>query len=192
MSVDRPKAIVPAVFALSLLAVSCPSVPVGRADTGPDSTPPADAVAQATPWIEDAPPDIAPFDPSAVSAEVKQTTIVDVRTFIDKLNAIIRNKDYESWTSHLTDVYYAHYSDPAVLAEMSNDPALKRYGVVLRTLRDYFSYVVYPSRQNSRVDDIEFLDKTRIKVIWVDAKGERLVLYNLEKIGDTWKIAIWR
>ena len=40
-----------------------------------------------------------------------------------------------------------------------------------------FIYVVYPSRQNDRVDDIEFIDATHIRAITVNAKGERLVLY---------------
>ncbi len=171
----------------TILALSCRTVPEPpvQGSPGPDTG----TVGTTTPASD---PAETPFDPAAVSAEVKQTTITDVRAFIDTLNLIIRNRDYEAWTGHLTGEYLERYSDPAVLAEISLDPALKRYGIVLRSLRDYFTYVVYPSRQNSKVDDIEFLDKTRIKVLWTDAKGERLVLYNLEKIGDTWKIAFWR
>lgn len=132
------------------------------------------------------------FDGFSVSAEVKQSTMVDVQSFVEQLNRIIASRNYDEWTKHLTPDYLAHYSNPEVLAEISQDPALKRYSLVLRTLRDYFNYVVFPSRRDSQVDDIEFLDKSRIKVIWISPKGEPLVLYNLEKIGDTWKIAIWR
>lgn len=176
------------VFAF-LLAVSC------------GTTPPAPAVPDPVVQTEPAavpdtpqprPAEELPFDPGAVTAEVKQSTIEDVRVFIDRLNFIIRSRDYASWLGNLTDEYVAHYSDREVLAEISLDPALKRYNIVLRSLGDYFNYVVFPSRQSSRVDDIEFLDRNRIKVIWVDPRGERLVLYNIEKIGDTWKVAFWR
>ncbi|HPE87907.1 MAG TPA: hypothetical protein P5298_02820 [Spirochaetia bacterium] len=134
----------------------------------------------------------APFDPDSVSVEMKQATFFDVRALIQGLNSIIQAKDYESWSMALTDAYRSYYSSPDTLARISEAPVLKRQGVKLRSLQDYFVYVVYPSRQNDRVDDIEFIDATHIRAITVNAKGERLVLYNLEKIGDTWKIAIWR
>lgn len=134
----------------------------------------------------------APFDPDSVSVEMKQATFFDVRALIQGLNSIIQAQDYESWSLALTDAYRSYYSSSDTLARISEAPVLKRQGVKLRSLQDYFIYVVYPSRQNDRVDDIEFIDATHIRAITVNAKGERLVLYNLEKIGDTWKIAIWR
>ncbi len=144
---------------------------------------------------QDGPPadtEPAAFDPALVSVELKQTTFTDISGLIETLNTIIRQKDFEGWKTYLTADYSAHYSDPAVLAEMSQEPALKRYNVVLRTMRDYFTFVVFPSRQNMRLDDIEFIDENRVRAITINTKEERLVLYNLEKIGDTWKIAIWR
>lgn len=134
----------------------------------------------------------APFDPDSVSVEMKQATFFDVRALIQGLNSIIQAKDYESWAMALTDDYRSYYSSSDTLDRISDAPVLKRQGVKLRSLQDYFIYVVYPSRQNDRVDDIEFIDATHIRAITVNVKGERLVLYNLEKIGDTWKIAIWR
>lgn len=129
----------------------------------------------------------------SMQARVKESTLADVRDFIDKLNNIIRQRNYDEWTKYLTQEYLDYYSDRTVLTEISQDPALKRFEINLRTLRDYFNYVVFPSRQNSQVDDIEFMDNFDvIKVIWIDSRGERLVLYKLEKIGDIWKIAIWR
>lgn len=171
-----------------ILALSCKS--------GPEPAP-EDPQQDLTQPEDDGKPDgtippIESFDPLSVSAEVKQSTMTDVRTLIERLNVIISSRNFDEWTKHLTKEYLNHYSDPAVLAEISQDPALKRYSIVLKSLRDYFTYVVVLSRKDAQVDDIEFLDKSRIKVIWVSPKGERLVLYNLEKIGDTWKIAIWR
>jgi len=138
------------------------------------------------------PPASGQFDPASVSVELKQTTFVDIRALIDSLNSIIQAKDYDAWSLVLTDSYRDHYSSAETLSQISDSPVLKRQGIVLHTLKDYFMYVVYPSRQHDRVDDIEFMQATRIRAITITTKGERLVLYNLEKIGDTWKIAIWR
>jgi hypothetical protein len=173
-------------LAAALAASSCAGSPQ-PAPSGGD-TDPGLSVLEGPPQITEP----AAFDPALVSVELKQTTFTDISGLIETLNTIIRGKDYEAWTSYLTADYSGHYSDPAVLAEMSQEPALKRYNVVLRSMRDYFTYVVYPSRQNMRLDDIEFIDENRVRAITINSKEERLVLYNLEKIGDTWKIAIWR
>jgi len=132
------------------------------------------------------------FDPSAVTEAVKDATIVDVRSFIDSLNQIIRRQDYDAWLSNLTDDYIRHYSDPAILMQYSEYPVIKGKGIKLQTLKDYFINVVYPSRQNDKVDDIEFVDENLIKAITLSPKGDRNILYMLEKHGDTWKIGIGR
>jgi hypothetical protein len=137
-------------------------------------------------------PPVVTFDPNTVSAEVKELTFADVKRLIQNLNTVIQTRNYELWTTNLTDDYLAYWSDPETLARLSESPVLRRQNITLGTLRDYFIHVVYPSRQNDRVDDIEFIGETRIKAIIINPKGERLVLYNLEKIGDTWKIANWR
>ncbi|MBN2875607.1 MAG: hypothetical protein JXM71_10975 [Spirochaetales bacterium] len=155
----------------------------------------APQVAPETPEpIDEVPPTplAVPFDPESVSQELKQTTIVDVQALIGSLNYIIQSKDYDSWVAALTEEYRDYYSSPETLARISEAAVLKRLKIQLTSLKDYFTYVVYPSRQNDRVDDVEFIDATRIRAITINPKGERLVLYNLEKIGDTWKIAIWR
>lgn len=169
--------------ALAFLLSSCPGLPPPGTDGQPISDTGTDTQA---PGAQDA------FDPSTISPEMKESAFVDIRGLIDQLNTIIRNRDIDSWRAYLTEEYVAYYSDAATLAEISQEPALKRYDIVLRTLADYFQYVVYPSRQNMKVDDIEFVGPDHVRAITVNLKGERLVLYNLEKIGDTWKIGIWR
>lgn len=151
----------------------------------PVPLPPQPAISQTEPASAEAPVLV-------VSEALRESTFVDVKDLVNSLNAIIRRRDFDAWRALLTDEYLRHYSDPQTLAELSQQPALRRYNIVLRSLRDYFTYVVYPSRQNDRVDDIEFIDERRIVAFTINAKEERLVLYNLEKIGDTWKIAIWR
>jgi hypothetical protein len=171
--------------------------------TPPEIIAPASDPSPATPQVNNTigpvatqpaplPAEPAPFDPRTVSVELKQTTFVNVQELILSLNKIIQAKDFEEWAKVLTQDYRQHYSSGETLAKLSESSVLKRQGVVLKSLEDYFKYVVYPSRQNDRVDDIEFIEPEKIRAILVNPKGERLVLYNLEKIGDTWKIAIWR
>jgi hypothetical protein len=155
---------------------------------------PADAIPLTEPVKDPAeePIEVVPFDPKTVSVELKETTFFDVKVLISKLNKIIQAKDYDAWSAELTQAYREYYSSDETLARISEAAVLKRQKIVLSSLKDYFIHVVYPSRQNDRVDDIEFIDESRIRAIIVNVKGERLVLYNLEKIDDTWKIAIWR
>ena len=177
---------------LAAVATSCttPPAPVAIIEEKPVELPvPATPVEEVVPAPVIAP---VPFDPATVSVELKQATFFDVRSLIQGLNSIIQAKDYESWSAALTPEYQAYYSSDETLVKISDAAVLKRQGIVLRSLQDYFIHVVYPSRQNDRVDDIEFISPDRIKAITINLKGERLVLYNLEKIGDTWKIAIWR
>jgi hypothetical protein len=191
-----------ALSAIALALASCGTTP----EPVPAEPEPVTAVAEQVPVEEPVQPvvqaepvpepvqeaDPVPFDPASVSSELKEATFFDVKALIQGLNSIIQAKDYESWLAVLSADYRDHYSSAETLARISDAAILKRQGIVLKSLQDYFVHVVYPSRQNDRVDDIEFIAPDRIRAIIINPKGERLVLYNLEKIGDTWKIAIWR
>jgi hypothetical protein len=196
-----------ATFVAAFISFSCVAAP--RPVAEPQSVPvqavvPAAVpetvapVPEPTPVPEPAPEPIAPtpeppaFDPAAVTEALKSATIVDVRAFIESLNAIIRRQDYAAWRANLTDTYIQYYSDPAVLTKYSEYPIIKRKGIKLQSLQDYFINVVYPSRQNDKVDDIDFVGENLIKAITVSPKGDRNILYMLEKHGDAWKIGIGR
>ena len=132
------------------------------------------------------------FDPSNINYEYYLATREDVRRFIDDLNDIIKNQDYNTWKAILSPEYYAEISSTEHLDELSELPAMKTRNITLKTLEDYFSHVFIPSRANSRVDDIEFIGLYRVKAftIHTNKAGEeqRLLLYNLEKNGDMWRI----
>jgi hypothetical protein len=177
------------------------SKPMPAADEQVSAPPPVEPVIQPAPPQEPVvteasnatPQSEAPaFDPTTVTAAVKNATILDVRSFIESLNQIIRDKDYEAWRKNLTNEYIEYYSDTAVLSRFSEYPIMKRNSIKLETLQDYFIYVVYPSRQNDTVDDIEFVGEKLIKAITVSPKGDRNILYMLEKHGNAWKIGIGR
>lgn len=124
-----------------------------------------------------------------VSEEVFTETFEDIRRLIDELNAIIREENYEKWLRYLTNDYIGHFSSPEVLKENSEQPLLKKYNVELRSLRDYFNYVVVPSRSNARLDDLVFVDNEHVKAIMI-FNDKRTILYQLETGEEGWKIGL--
>jgi hypothetical protein len=133
-----------------------------------------------------------PAEVFVVSQQQYNTTMEEVRRFIESLNRTISNRNYGSWRTALSTEYFNEISSPRNLQQISEQPAMKTRGIVLRTAEDYFINVVVPSRANSRVDDIEFITQNRVKAFTVNktSAGEerRLVLYNLERSGNSWII----
>ncbi len=158
--------------------------------TSPSTPEPAEPVDK-TPIAQET-PDRKPFDPQTITPEEKRNTMVDIDIFIEELNQVIQRRDYDLWLGYLTKAYIDYYSSEAVLDEWSQFPVLKRQGVVLKSLKDFFFYIVYPSRGNAKPDDIEYLDYELIKVMAINSKGERVILYYLEKVGNSWKMTVRR
>jgi hypothetical protein len=194
--------------ALVLAFVSCASaearpetggvpeaLPAEESGAPPEAVPPEEpeALPEAVPPEE---PEAAPaadeeadFDPSEVTQEEFDNTMVDVREFIHGLNTIVRGRDYDGWVAHLGPSYFAQISSPEFLLRVSqSSERLRARGIVLSSPRDYFLQVVVPSRTNDKVDDIEFLGHRRVKAYTINAKGQRLRLYDLEDLGNGWRI----
>ena len=134
------------------------------------------------------PPPVSVFDPSSISQEHRETTMTEIQALIQRLNGIIRAKNYNAWVSYLSPEYFAIISSPEYLENLSQNTVLARQNITLRSAQDYFLHVVVPSRTNDRVDDIEFISQNRVKAYTVNNRGERLRLYDLEKTGPNWKI----
>lgn len=175
----------PVVLSVLLFACAGTSVPTPTPAAPPAAPPPAAAA-------DPAPTSAAAFDPSTITPEVKRDTMEVVKAFINEVNQVIRRKDYTAWRGCLSEEYSTFYSASAVLAEMSESAVLKRQGIKLESLQDYFLYVVYPSRQSVRVDDIEFTSPTQVKAVTITPSGDRQVYYYLEKVGESWKIGTGR
>ena len=134
------------------------------------------------------------------SQEIYDFTLAEVRVFVDGLNLLILNKNYEGWKNSLSEEFFARISSPEFLATASEAAVLKSRKIVLKTPNDYFLQVVVPSRSNSRVDAIEFTAANRVKVFYLEERVRRnennvsttevrrLRLYELIKTGNTWKI----
>jgi hypothetical protein len=138
------------------------------------------------------PAEVEVFNPNQITQQQYTSTMEDVQRFIENLNRTITNKNYGSWRAALSTEYFNEISSPANLKQISEQPAMTTRKIVLRTAEDYFIHVVVPSRANSRVDDIEFISQTRVKAFTVNktrtGEEQRLVLYDLERSGNSWII----
>jgi hypothetical protein len=139
--------------------------------------------------------DEANFDPLSITLEEKETTMEEMRLLIDEINRVIRARDYDGWFSYLADDFVAVINSPSYLTQLSESSRqLRSQNIVLKTPRDYFTYVVVASRENVRVDasldDIEFLSHNRVKAYTVNTRSrQRLRLFEFVKAGGAWKIA---
>ena len=111
----------------------------------------------------------------------------DIAALIGELNNIITSKDFIAWQNYLSADYVRYYSDPEVLKERSMSPLLTKYKIVLRTIEDYFNFVVVGSRQNVKLDEVKVVDRDRIKA-YMYVNNTPVIIYELIRIDDTWKI----
>jgi len=127
-------------------------------------------------------------EPSDTLNEIEiQEAETDISELIEELNNIIASRDFLGWKQYLSKDYIDYYSDPAILKEISNKPILTKYKIVLRSLEDYFNYVVVGSRQNVKLDEIKALDRDRIKA-YMFINDKAVIIYELIRIDDIWKI----
>ena len=70
------------------------------------------------------------------------------------------------------------------------DSRLQEQNIVLHSLRDYFDNVVVPRRFHAKLNDIEFLDDSRIYAYTI-IRGEKYLLYYLINSADGWKIGFY-
>lgn len=166
------------VVVLVLLASSCATVPPEPAPA-PEAAPAAAEASQ---------PEVPVFE---VSVEKKQSALNEITVLVDKLNAIIAKKSFSEWKAYLDREYTRTYGDPVLLKEYSeNSPFLKQFNIKLKTLEDYFKFVVVPSRAETVVDDISFVDENRVNV-WTVVDNEKVLLYLLKLYDKEWKISSW-
>jgi hypothetical protein len=124
-----------------------------------------------------------------VSEEVYTKTFDEIEEFIRNLNDIIRSEDYETWLTYLSDEYVERTSDPEYLEQQSQKPLLKKNNIHLKDLKDYFTYVVVPSRTQARLDEIEFIDEDHVEAFAM-IRDTRALLYLLVRENDKWKIGV--
>jgi hypothetical protein len=132
------------------------------------------------------------FDPTKISQAQYAATREEVQKFIEQQNKLIRERNFDAWKASLSPEYFAEISSKENLKRISEQPGMKTRKIILRTAQDYFDYVVVPSRADLRVDEIEFISVNRVKAFTITTNKagaeQRLRLYDLEKIGNSWTI----
>jgi hypothetical protein len=133
---------------------------------------------------------IEPEEAFTVTEEVYNQTFSEVEQVIKDLNSIIQKGDFETWKTFLAQRYIDVITDQEKLKELSNNPILKQENIELKSLEDYFRYVVVPARSKPRLDQIEFLDEDRVLAITV-IRGKKYILYQLIYRDGKWKITVF-
>lgn len=188
--------------AIVILVTACAGGPEPVPESEQDETQPPEQTAEAPPAEQPEPepepaepeqepepeqPASEPEGPIEVSEEVYEQTFDEIEATIEELNAVISARNFDRWRNYLTDAYEEEYSDPARLEEISGMPILERNDITLTSLRDYFNWVVVPSRQDARLDDLRFLSENEVDAI-MEINGNRVILYRLRKIDGRWKV----
>jgi hypothetical protein len=149
-------------------------------ETPPDQAPPVATQATPTP---------APGREFVATEELYRKTFSEVQEVVSELTKIIGAGDYDQWLTHLTASYVNVTGSPAFLAEASRSGVLKKSGIVLHSLKDYFDNVVVRSRLQATLDDITFVDETHVKAITI-IQGTEVILYYLVHEDGRWKVGI--
>jgi hypothetical protein len=162
--------------------VQTPEEQIREEEVPEPAPPPAEPEAEETPE--------QPAEEFEVSEEVYTKTFDEIEEFIRNLNNIIRQEDYDTWLTYLSDEYIERTSDPEYLEEQSEQPLLKKSNISLDSLRDYFDHVVVPSRIQAQLDEIEFVGENQVKA-YAMIRNTRALLYLLVREDDKWKIGVW-
>ena len=128
---------------------------------------------------------VAQFEGISITKKDKEIAKSEIEEVVKKLNDITAQKDYGRWRYWLSTEYIKEFSKPDVLRKTSEGLPSNLKGKQLKSIEDYFYYVFVPSRQNGRVDDIEYLTPTKVRVFKIE-RTQTLIFYNLEKIDERW------
>jgi len=128
-----------------------------------------------------------------VSKERYEQTFDDIEGLIQTLNAVIARRNFNQWKTYLSENYINELSSQETLTALNERPVLKTSGIELKSLEDYFRFVVVPSRQNVKLDEIEFLDNNHLTAYMYNRGDpeQRIILYQLSNSDGQWKITLW-
>jgi hypothetical protein len=161
-------------------------------------TPPAGKPVGEKPVVEQPPAEASATDTPAAAAvpqefvateELKKKTFDEVQAVIVALDKIIADSNYSQWLTFLTKEYVASRGSDAFLVEASGSAVLRKSGIVLRNLEDYFTYVVVRSHSQGTLNEITFVDATHVKA-YTNIQGALYILYYLVREDDRWKIGV--
>jgi hypothetical protein len=112
-----------------------------------------------------------------------------IMNIIERLDKIMKNKDYQNWISYVSPNSIQYWSNTTNLKKASLMLPIK--GIELNSLRDYFYFIFLPSRQGREIDQIKYLTPELVKAVQtIDSRD--IVFYHFEKINNEWKIQLDR
>jgi hypothetical protein len=157
-----------------------------RKEASETPQPPEDHALQSAARTDTTPAAGAEF---VATEEMYRKTFAEVQDVVSSLTKIIAAADYDQWLRYLTAGYVKVTGSPGFLAEVSQSGVLKKSGIVLHSLKDYFENVVVRSRLQAALDDITFVDETHVKAITI-VQGTEVILYYLVHEDGRWKVGI--
>ncbi|MFP4644384.1 MAG: hypothetical protein ACLFM0_08515, partial [Spirochaetales bacterium] len=116
-----------------------------------------------------------------------ETVFHELRRFAAYAHERIAAGDFATWSGLLSEAYTAHYRDREHLKELSRRPVLRRRGITLETLEDYFDHVVVESRHETEVEFVEVVDEDQA-IAYTTVDGEQVVLMLAVVENGYWKI----
>lgn len=108
----------------------------------------------------------------------------------DTIEEKIIEGDFDGWYNSLSRNYRAFIENPDELLKMSKKSAyLKRKKITLRSAKDYFDYIVIPSREGIALRYVNFhrIDEKNIKVNCV-LDGNTNFVYDFVYENESWKL----
>lgn len=124
-----------------------------------------------------------------VSDDLYNKTFEEIENLINELTQLIRKKNFNGWKRFLSENYINMVGSAEHLREVSESPSLKDV-IVLENLRDYFQWVVVPSRASARLDEIIFKDEEHVTA-YMYIEDNRTILFQFELLDNEWTITIW-
>lgn len=124
-----------------------------------------------------------------VSEDLYNKTFNEIENLINEVTHLIRKKNFNGWKKFLSEKYIEKVGSAEHLREVSESPSLKDV-IELKTMRDYFQWVVVPSRASARLDEIIFKDEQHVTA-YMYIEESRTILFQFELINDAWAITIW-
>lgn len=122
-----------------------------------------------------------------VTKELYEQTYTEIDMLIREIDKVVLDRDFLAWLAYLTPEYITRKDNTAYLKELSERPALMSKNIKLRSIEDYFFYVIVPSRVKAELEKIIFIDNNHVKA-YGTIFNQSGILYYLEKIDDQWKI----
>jgi hypothetical protein len=169
----------------ALFASSCATPPAAR-EPAPTPAP----VEKPAPVPDTTPtPTPAPAHEFVASEQLYRITFREVQDVIAAITRIVAAGDYNGWLSYLTADYVKSRGSADFLSDASNAAVLKKNGIVLKSLKDYFDNVVVRSHLQATLDDIQFLDETHVKALAL-VQGTPVILYYLVNEQGRWKVGL--